>query len=377
MSGGGLDDGHELGDLVDAMEGTGHELLRQRDRLVNLERALDSGLVLVGADGLVRLANARAGEMLELGDRDWSEMTQVTDEVIQAVGSADGSCELEWAGRPLRVTLTSCEEREDGKWRLLELRDSRSLENVQTALMVAARVRNLTRLYVGLTHDLKAPLNAITLHLKLLQRALERGSESEDGDAITPVERVDIVESELLRLQRSLELLLGQAVPAEAERQPFDLRDALSELGDLLKGPARLDGKQVEVDPGDREAMVDLKRDHVVQALLNVALNGLEAMIEGGLLRLRLARAGDRVMVEISDSGPGVDPDMQDRLFDIYESSKDSGVGAGLYIARSILESEGGGIELTSTSADGTTFTIELPAVRSRAPRSRRGAPGR
>jgi signal transduction histidine kinase len=108
-----------------------------------------------------------------------------------------------------------------------------------------------------------------------------------------------------------------------------------------------------------------------------VALNGLEAMSEGGRLRLRLVSAGDRVKVEISDTGPGVDEKLRDRLFDAYVTGKDGGMGAGLYIARSLLESQGGAIELTSTSAQGTTFTIELPSVRGRPPRSHRGALGR
>lgn len=341
----------------------GRALLRHRERMARLERLLDVGLLVLNRDGAVVLANERAREMLGLHDRNAAEIEQLINRLVEATPLDGGSSELELrpSGRPLRATISSCEGSQD---RLVELRDSTALAGVEADLMIAARVRNLTRLYVGLTHDLKAPLNAIILHLELLRRDLRRSSTATEEEVPERLERIAIVEAELNRLQRTLGLLLEQAVPLVAERCRFDLRDAVSELGDLLRAPARQADKEVDVHLPARATTVEARRDQVKQALLNVALNGIEAMSDGGRLRLAVSRRGDHAVVTISDSGPGIDAEIQPRLFDFYVSGKEAGVGAGLYFARSLLEAEGGTIELTSTSSEGTTFTVELPTAR-------------
>jgi signal transduction histidine kinase len=359
---------NDLEGQVDAIGGgdaAGRELLRQRDRLLRLERLLGTGLMLLSADGKVRLANQRAREMYQLGDREGAEVEPPLADLIAGGRSEDGpwEVEVEPAGHPLRATVTSCE---DGASLLVELRDDRALAGLETDLLTAARVRNLTRLYAGLTHDLRAPLHGITLHLELLRRGLQRGRETgAGGDGLDPVARLEVVATELHRLQRRFDLILDQAVPAEPDESGiFDLRDVVSELGDLLRPQARQEGKQVEVELPDRQAVVETtQRDQVKQALLSVAVNGLEAMSAGGRLALRLNEAGDRVRVEISDTGPGVEEEIREHLFDVHVTDKVSGLGAGLFFARSLLESEGGTLELTSTSTRGTTFTVELPAA--------------
>lgn len=355
----------KLEQVAEALEGASSAvLLQQRDRLVRLERLLDSGLVLLDGEGSMRLANERACELLGSPRRPWSEICGDLSSVIEAMETRRGAQEMELCvdGRTLNATVTRC----NGGSRLVELRDSKALAGVRSDLMMAARVRNLTRLLVGLTHDLKAPLNAITLHLELLRRSLERENVDVDAGApehgsMSPTERTRIVESELQRLRRSLDLLLAQAIPSREKPLTFDLREVVAELANLLEAPARHDQKEVEVYLPEHEVPVQGARDHIKQAILNVAINALEAAPTDGMLRLALQCVGDRAVLEVTDDGPGVDASIRERLFDIYVSAKDSGVGAGLFIARSILEAEGGSCELRSTSEHGTTFALELP----------------
>jgi signal transduction histidine kinase len=102
-------------------------------------------------------------------------------------------------------------------------------------------------------------------------------------------------------------------------------------------------------------------RDHLKQAMLNVAINGLEVLDEGGTLELTLRGEGESAALAVRDTGPGIPPDLVQRIFDMHFTTKNSGTGIGLYVARSVIESEGGELDVADTGPDGTTFVVRLP----------------
>ena len=103
-------------------------------------------------------------------------------------------------------------------------------------------------------------------------------------------------------------------------------------------------------------------RDHLKQAVLNVAINGLEVLAESGTLTIELSPGEDGVAaLAVRDTGPGIPPELRARIFDMHFTTKETGTGIGLYVARSIVESEGGTLAIAETGPEGTTFTIRVP----------------
>ena len=239
-----------------------------------------------------------------------------------------------------------------------------SLDEEQGERRALGRMRNLMRLYTGLIHDIHAPLNTIVLNLEMLERSLAADARRSDGtidESVSGVERLEIIKGEMNRLQRTLGVLLGQTAPESAEVEVFDARLLMRELGRLLEAQVRQPCFEFVLEGLDTPAPVRAGRDRIMQALLNVALNGLDAMPFGGTLRLELEVGDEAVSVRIGDTGQGVEPLVRERIFDLHVSNKPDGTGAGLHVTRSILDDCGGSVELTETSKKGTLFTVTLP----------------
>jgi signal transduction histidine kinase len=114
----------------------------------------------------------------------------------------------------------------------------------------------------------------------------------------------------------------------------------------------------------DGPVTVEGHRDHLKQAVLNVAINGLEVLPESGTLSIVLQSGDDgRAALAVRDTGPGIPLELQARIFDMHFTTKETGTGIGLYVARSIVESEGGTLVVAATGPEGTTFSILLPVA--------------
>jgi signal transduction histidine kinase len=219
-------------------------------------------------------------------------------------------------------------------------------------------LRVLSQVYLAVAHDLKAPLNGMVLNLELLRESLADGAEiGRDKQR----RWVEVLERELVRLRRSLETLLAQTAPASDELERFDLRSTVEEIEDLLAPQARRQQVRLVTDLPAAPVTVEGHRDHLKQALLNVAINGLEVLGEGGTLELALRGDGEAAALAVRDTGPGISPELRQRIFDMHFTTKDNGTGIGLYVARSVVESEGGAIDVADTGPDGTTFMVRLP----------------
>jgi signal transduction histidine kinase len=219
------------------------------------------------------------------------------------------------------------------------------------------RLALLGSLAGGLAHEIKNPLSTLTITLGLLREDLESGK----GDPARALRRVRVLEREIARLEEILADFLQYAGQHRLQRRPTDLNSVVSEVLDLIT-PAAL-RKKIEVRHHLSPDLPPLRldRDRVKQALLNLVLNAQEAMKGRGEILVQTSVRGGAVRLDVTDTGPGIPPEILPRIFEAYFSSKKTGTGLGLPIARRIVEEHGGILEVFSEVGKGTRFTMWFP----------------
>jgi signal transduction histidine kinase len=150
-----------------------------------------------------------------------------------------------------------------------------------------------------------------------------------------------------------------------AASKEFDLRAVVEEVTALLGTQAMRYRVDLQQRLPDREVGVIGHRDRLKQALINVAINGLEAMPHGGRLQIDMTVQELSVNVTVRDDGPGIPAELLDEIYQIYFTTKKSGSGMGLYVARLVLESHGGDIQGVNAAGAGACFILTLPLATS------------
>ena len=180
---------------------------------------------------------------------------------------------------------------------------------------------------------------------------------------------MEILREELARLSRILQTMLERKEALEMVRQRFDLREVIREIVVLLAPQARGQRVELRILLPDSAVWLHGYRDRIKQALLNIAINGLEAMPGGGRLELDLGAGDTELSVKITDTGPGIPDDVLEAVEQLYFTTKSEGSGIGLYVARMVIESHGGEMAIRSRTGSGTAITVTLP-LRSEMPAS-------
>jgi signal transduction histidine kinase len=235
------------------------------------------------------------------------------------------------------------------------------MKALETDLRLATQLRGLARLYLTVAHDIRAPLAAMMVNLELL------GSE---GNGSTPPDAearrqgyLTVLNQELQRLHRTLDSLLNHAALPREDLEEFDLRGLVQDIEGLLRPQSeRQKVVLTTAVPGD-PVRVHGARDALRQALINLGINALEAMPDGGTLTIRLEAEGTRATLSVVDSGPGIPSDIRDKVFTMHFTTKSSGTGIGLFVARAVVESHGGEIRIAPRAGEGATLQIDLPAL--------------
>ena len=235
----------------------------------------------------------------------------------------------------------------------------RRIDRLQRRARQAERLAELGTLTGGLAHEIKNPLSTIQLNLQLLREDLPE-HEPSTGRIVN---RLTTVQKEAARLRDILDDFLRFAGKMELDRKPVDVNRLLEEMVDFFHPQAQLQRVQLRVRPADAELVVPLDERLMKQALLNLMINALHAMPQaGGEIILSAARDGDRVALDVTDTGRGMEPEVLERIFQAYYSTKKGGHGLGLAISKRIVEEHDGTIGAVSEVGKGTRFRIELPA---------------
>jgi len=229
-------------------------------------------------------------------------------------------------------------------------------ERLVACLRLAAQMGALAGLYPGVVHDLKSPLNALVVNLELLKASI-----SETPDVERQRRYTRILSEEVARLNLTIERLLPAAAPPGDARGRFDLAQVARDVEALLSPRARQQRVALEVAVPEGPVILDGWRDQARQALLAVALNGLEAMPGGGTLGIAVTANGDRASVAVTDTGPGLAPELGDGAFELYASTKDGHRGLGLFVARAVVKSLSGTLTHSLVRGRGCRFDLTLP----------------
>jgi len=231
---------------------------------------------------------------------------------------------------------------------LITLRDADTRRQLALQLDVSSRLTALSRLTSGVAHEIKNPLNAIALHLEVLRSKLEDASPE-----------VDVISREIKRLDQVVKTFLSFNKPLELHMESLNLTAIVEEIASLVSLGAK--DKQIVIETvfGD-DVWINGDRGLLYQALLNIVVNGIEAMDQGGRLTLATASEGGECSVVISDTGPGIPPEVQEKVFNLYYTTKLNGSGIGLAMTFRVVQVHGGTIDLVSEQGKGASFRLRF-----------------
>jgi signal transduction histidine kinase len=237
---------------------------------------------------------------------------------------------------------------------LVRLGDPEAQRKLGRELQTADRLAAISRISSGVAHEVKNPLNAILLHVEVAKAKLARG----DTD-VNP--QMEIISREILRLDRVVKTFLDFTRPVELNLATVPVQKLVDEIVELARPQAEALKISVMVAQAAEGVDVRVDGDLLKQAMLNIAVNAMQAMTEGGELRFESSATGDVAEIRISDSGPGIPPELREKIFTLYFTTKKEGSGIGLAMTFRIVQLHDGTIDFTSEPGKGASFSIRLP----------------
>src|SRR5580692_10078161 len=343
-----------------------------KDNVEQVMTKLQDGLMLFTRDSRVVLVSASAEKFLGRPRREilgrtaeeiFSDGTVLGAVVLPAFQKQRQLVQYEFdaaEGHRVQVSLDFIQEKGTPIGALLTMRDAESVRRIEDEIEISRRLSASGRMTRGVAHEVKNPINAIVLHLQLLQNKLQQ----DDPDTRR---HVDIIGNEIRRLDRVVQILVDFTRPRDLHLDVADLRKILESVS-VLAAPdaARQNVRLVQELPEEDDALlVRVDSDLIKQAILNLVLNGVQSMTAGGTLTLAARREDEMILAEVRDQGCGIPPEAQEKIFELYYTTKGDkgGSGIGLAQAYQIMQWHYGSVEFDSVVGAGTTFRLRLPAA--------------
>jgi signal transduction histidine kinase len=237
---------------------------------------------------------------------------------------------------------------------LVRLRDPEATQQISRRLQMADRLSAMSGITSGVAHEVKNPLNAILMHVELARMKLSRGDYS-----LEP--HMDTISREILRLDRVVKTFLDFTRPVELNLTDVAVDEFVEEIVQLAKPQAAANGIHVVVQEDAAGTDIRVDRDLMKQAVLNIVVNAIEAMPQGGELRFESAVQDEQAEIRISDTGPGIPPELREKIFRLYFTTKKEGSGIGLAMTFRVVQLHDGTIDFSSEPGRGTTFVLRFP----------------
>ncbi|HEV2417130.1 MAG TPA: ATP-binding protein, partial [Terriglobia bacterium] len=237
---------------------------------------------------------------------------------------------------------------------LVTLRDASTRAQLQDHIGVTTKLAALGRLTSGVAHEVKNPLNAMILQVEILKTKLAgRGGE------VKP--QLDVLAAEIRRLDRVVKTFLDFTRPIEVNRNAIKVNELVEETFLLAAPQARQNNVRLIFEQNGLMPILHADRDLLKQVLLNLVLNGCQAMPRGGELRVRPRASRESIDVEIIDQGTGIPEEARNKIFSLFYTTKPGGSGVGLAMAYRIIQLHEGSIQFLTEMNHGTTFRVSLP----------------
>ncbi len=245
----------------------------------------------------------------------------------------------------------------EGLGALLTLHDLESVREIESELELSRRLSAIGRLTGGVGHEVKNPINAIVVHLELMKGKLS-------GPEAPALRHLNVIQSEIQRLDRVVQTLVDFSRPMELQLEEKDFRGVTESVLTLASAEFAAQDVQLLTHLPRKPVMVKVDADMLRQAILNIVLNGAQAMPSGGTLRVALHEEARQAVLTVTDTGEGIAREVLPRIFDLYFTTKKDGNGIGLAMCYRIVQLHSGIIEVESEPGHGTEFTLRLPLSR-------------
>ena len=357
--------------LVRAYVSSERSLRKVQVLATDILASLDQGIITTDRDASILSINPRGKEILNLTNdevdialKDLPQEHQPLDEICRKVlkqqeNVRDRDYLVQQSGH-VRTLRAGCSLLRDHDQRnlgtVLHVRDVTEKTLMEQRLRRMERFMGLGSLAAGLQHEIKNPLSALSLHVQLLKEALE-----EEDISSARQESLDVLNTEIRRIVGVLEGFRDFASIAKLNRSDVDISSLLEKLVRLIEPQAVQQNVRIEtlLPKGDApHLMVDSIR--IEQVVLNLIVNALASMPQGGVLSIQLVEEPDSVAIRVVDTGCGIPEDLRDKVFDPYFTTRSTGTGMGLALSEKIVRQHGGNIDF-QTSPGETAFIVTLP----------------
>jgi PAS domain S-box-containing protein len=355
------------------------ELLQQKGLLEKVFQALQEGVILLDNEGRVTYVNRAACHLFGF-DAD----------AVQGKPLGDGMRGLDWKelrkpgtvlSRDLEITypenrylnfyITAIDDSQEHGFVML-IRDVTQSRKMTQEKIESERISAFTLLAAGVAHELGNPLNGITIHLQLMERALKKMGKG--GDKLQ--KHLEVANGEIKRLDQIITQFLTAIRPTQPQLQKVDVNGLLEESARFLAPELEQHRVRLKMDLLQDTPKMQLDATQMKQVFHNLIRNACHAMPKGGRLTVSSACNDHEVIISFQDTGNGISPEHMGSLFQPFFTTRKTGSGLGLLIVRRIVREHGGEISIGSREGEGTQVSIMLPLVEKKVRLLGGGQPG-
>ena len=263
-----------------------------------------------------------------------------------------GTIPLSISSTPIQNDTGAC----DGA--VIVIRDLREIKELEEKVMAAEKLAAIGKLAASVAHEVRNPLSSIKGFAQFLYKTMKEGTQQK--------EYAQIMIKEVDRINRVINDLLTFSSPIKLDLKPTDISDSIIHANGLVQAEAELRNITILMTAEPSITRVSLDESKMTQVFLNLLLNAMSAVDDGGMIRIHSKHdpKGRAISIEIEDDGEGISPEFIDKIFEPFVTSREKGTGIGLAIVKKIVENHGGRIKANSPPSEkekGSLFTIILP----------------